>query len=326
MPRTPWFTGTLAALIAPVALAQDSLDMRWDPGAEDCAPESRRTQVHAIDEVTIVIRQNPCVDYEAPLMYLLIGEKRALLIDSGAADEPADTLALTTLVSQYIARPGQAHLPLIVAHTHGHQDHRAGDGAFEAMTGGPTTVVPHEGEKMRRFFEFRNWPDDEVRFDLGGREIVIAPTPGHHEDHLVFFDTRTRLLFTGDFYLPGRLLVEDIDAYRASAMKMVEFVQTWNPRAALGAHIEMNTAGELYWGGASFHPYERQLALPFGVKESVALHRELLDFNGFYNRHADFAIVNPVHNLVALGTAAVVALVLLGWGARRLWKRRRASN
>jgi hypothetical protein len=32
---------------------------------------------------TIVIRQNPCVDYEANLLYLLIGTDRALLLDSG---------------------------------------------------------------------------------------------------------------------------------------------------------------------------------------------------------------------------------------------------
>lgn len=313
-----------ALLVAPVAQAQVSLDMHWDPGAEDCGPDSKRTQAQAIDDTTIVIRQNPCVDYEANLLYLLIGRERALLIDSGATDEAPLTRALTGLVEHYLSRSDGSRLPLVVAHTHGHQDHRAGDAAFAALPS--TTVVPYEGEAMRQFFGFKTWPADEVRFDLGGREVVVAPTPGHHPDHVVFLDIRTRLLFTGDFYLPGRLLVEDIDAYRDSAMSMVEFVQVWGVQKALGAHVEMDNAGELYPGGATFHPDERQVAMPFGIPQAVALHGALEDFNGFYDRHAEFAVVNPVHNLIALGGALVLALVLLVWGARRLWKRRRART
>ncbi len=314
----------VALLATPVVSGGFSLDMRWDPGAEECTADRRRIQVHAIDETTIAIRQNPCVDHEANLLYLLIGNERALLIDSGASDDRVITAELIALTGEYLAKPDGTRLPLVVAHTHGHQDHRSGDGAFAALP--DTTVVPHEGEGMRRFFGFDSWPDDEVRFDLGGREIVLTPTPGHHPDHVVFLDMRTRLLFTGDFYLPGRLLVEDIEAYRASAMKMVEFVQVWGVTQALGAHVEMDSRGELFPSGATFHPDERQVALPFGVKESVVLHGVLDDFNGFYARHTDFAISNPVRNLIALATTVVVALALLGWGARRLWKRRRAPN
>ncbi len=321
--RTAKWLGIALALAASAAIsAPISLDMRWNPGAEDCADGQGRVEAHAIDETTIAIRQSPCVDYEAPLMYLLIGRERALLIDSGASDDPRVTGQLANLVGSYRAKPDGSPLPLVVAHTHGHQDHRAGDAAFAAMPS--TTVVPHEGEAMRRFFGFTRWPDDEVRFDLGGREVVLRPTPGHHPDHVVFLDMRTRLLFTGDFYLPGRLLVEDIEAYRASAGLMIEFVQTWGVEKALGAHIEMDEGGALYSGGDTFHPRERAAALPFGIKEAVALQGALADFNGFYNRHPDYAIVNPVHNLVALAAGVIVALVLLVWGTRRFVRNRRA--
>src|SRR6188474_2138649 len=150
-----------ASLLAPVAMAQGYLEMRWDPGSEDCTPDAQRTQAHAYDEATIVIRQNPCVDFEANLLYLLIGEQRALLIDSGATEDPRLTAQLTGLVSQYLERAG-ARLPLVVAHTHGHQDHRAGDAAFAALP--DTTVVPHEGEAMRKFFGLEDWPNGSVRF------------------------------------------------------------------------------------------------------------------------------------------------------------------
>jgi hydroxyacylglutathione hydrolase len=298
-------------------------DMRWDPGAEDCTKEQQRTEVQAFDETTIVIRQNPCVDYEANLLYLLIGEERALLLDSGATDDARLTADLTRLVGGYLARPDGTRLPLVVAHTHGHQDHRAGDAAFAALP--DTTVVPVDSEGMRRFFGLQNWPEGGAHFEIGNRNIEVIPTPGHHADHLVFIDPRTRLLFSGDFLLPGRLLVDDIDAYQASALRVIEAVNAYGVQFALGAHIEMAANGELYSSGASFHPKERALALPFDAERAVALRQSLQDFNGFYSRHPDYAVVNPIHNLIALASAVLVAIVLLVWLARRLWKRRRAA-
>jgi hydroxyacylglutathione hydrolase len=99
------------------AMAAGFPEMRWDPGAEDCTQDQQRTQVHAYDETTIVIRQNPCVDYEANLLYLLIGPDRALLLDSGATDDSRLTAELTGLVAGHLAKPNGSRLPLVVAHT-----------------------------------------------------------------------------------------------------------------------------------------------------------------------------------------------------------------
>lgn len=305
-----WATPGLAATIG------DSLQMHWHAGAEDCDASQQRTEAHALDEATIVIRQNPCIDYEANLLYLLIGEERALLIDSGATDDPRLTAELAGLVTQFLRRADGTRLPLVVAHTHGHQDHRAGDAAFAALP--DTTVIPHDGEGMRHYFGITDWPQGGARFDLGGRIVEVVPTPGHHADHVVFMDERTRLLFSGDFLLPGRLLVDDIGAYRASADRVIEVVNTYGVTHALGAHIEMDASGELYPSGATFHPDERQVALPFGTGEAVALRQALQDFNGFYSRHPDYVIVNPVHNLVALIAGVVIVLCLLVWAVRRL--------
>lgn len=297
------------------AFPQGSLDMRWDPGAEDCTPAQQRTEAHAYNETTIIIRQNPCVDAEANFIYLLIGEERALLIDSGASDDPRVTAELTALVSEYLESE-DSRLPLVVAHTHSHGDHTAGDAAFAALP--DTSVVPLELEAMRKFFAIAEWPHGGARFDLGNRLVEIIPTPGHHPDHITFLDSHTSLLFSGDFLLPGRLLVDDIKAYAESALRIHEAVLNYGSRFALGAHIEMNTAGELYSGGASFHPDERALPVKIGDKEARMFRQDLLDFNGFYNRHPHYVIVNPVHNLIALATGALVALVLLWLLVRRL--------
>lgn len=222
---------------------------------------------------------------------------------------------LTALVSQYLESEG-SRLPLVVAHTHSHGDHAAGDPAFATLP--DTSVVPLELEAMRKFFGIEEWPQGGARFDLGNRRVEIIPTPGHHPDHIAFLDSRTSLLFSGDFLLPGRLLVDDIKAYAESALRIHEAVLNYGSRYALGAHIEMNKAGELYSGGASFHPDERALPVQIGDQEARMFRQDLLDFNGFYHRHPHYVIVNPVHNLIALATGALVALVLIWLLVRRL--------
>ena len=47
-----------------------------------------RVQVHRYNEHTYILRQNPAVHWEAPFMYLLIGNKRAVLLDAGATEGP----------------------------------------------------------------------------------------------------------------------------------------------------------------------------------------------------------------------------------------------
>jgi hypothetical protein len=50
------------------------------------------------------------------------------------------------------------------------------------------------------------------------------------------------------------------------------------------------------------------------------------DFNGFYSRHENFVVENPIHNLIAGAAGVIVALVLLVWALRRWWKRRRSRT
>ena len=84
----------------------------------------------------------------------------------------------------------------------------------------------------------------------------------------------------------------------------------------------MAASGELYSFGATFHPDERALPLPFDTQHALALRQALQDFNGFYSRHPDYAVANPIHNLIALAIGVIAALILLVLIGRRLWKRR----
>ena len=83
-------------------------------------------------------------------------------------------------------------LPLVVAHTHRHLDHRAGDPQFASLPS--VQIVPIALEGVRAFFDFTNWPQGIAHVDLGGRTVDVIPTPGHNATHVAFYDNR------GDFF------------------------------------------------------------------------------------------------------------------------------
>jgi hydroxyacylglutathione hydrolase len=299
-----------------------SMDVRWNQGAADCeATPQPPLQVHAYEPRTFILRQNPCADFEANFLYLLVGSDKALLIDTGAVAEEA-RMPLARAVQALLPDAGSSEFPLLVVHSHGHGDHSAGDPQFAGLPS--VQVVPRELEAVRTFFGLAEWPDGVARLDLGDRIVEVVPVPGHHPSHVAFYDSRTAIVFSGDFLLPGRLLVDDIDAYRASASRLAGFVQARPVTHVLGSHIELDAAGSAYPMGSRHHPDERPLQLT--KADLLALPAALASFNGFYTRDANFIISNPIHNLVALAALALAVLVLLAWGVRRLVLRRRRKR
>lgn len=298
-----------------------SLDVHWNEGAENCAKVSALVplQVHQYEPQTYIIRQGLCVDFEAPLMYLLIGTDEALLIDTGAVED-SPQVGLTKTVMDLLPTKGDARIPLLVLHTHGHHDHRAADAQFAALPG--VKVVPPEVADLRTALSLPRWPEGRANIALGGRTVDVIAAPGHQPAHLIFYDDRTALLFTGDFLLPGRLMVDDLDAYRASAARLVSFLGDRPVSHVLGAHIELDTARKLYQSGSQHHPNER--ALPLDKADVLALPAALADFNGFYARHDHFVITNPKRNLLTLVTGVLLLAVTIVWGWIRARRRKQS--
>ncbi|HWY24346.1 MAG TPA: MBL fold metallo-hydrolase, partial [Nevskia sp.] len=217
-------------------------ELHWNQGAADCkASPQPPIEVHAYDPRSFVLRENLCATFEGPFIYLLIGTDKALLIDTGDVAD-AQRMPLAQTVLKLLPGEGQTRLPLLVAHTHRHLDHRAGDAQFQNLPG--VQVVPFELEGMRRFYGFDRWPDGSATIDLGGRVVDVLPAPGHNATELVFYDRDSAVLFSGDFLLPGRLLVDDADAYLASARRVAKFAADHPLKAVLGGHIEFDAAGE----------------------------------------------------------------------------------
>jgi hydroxyacylglutathione hydrolase len=297
-----------------------SLDVQWSEGAEDCEQAKiAPIQIHRYEPQTYILRQSFCADFEAPLMYLLIGEDEALLIDTGAVEDAAQ-MPLADAVLGLLPEKGGGKLPLLVLHTHGHGDHRKGDAQFAAHSG--VKVVPPEVEDLRTALSLPQWPEGVAQLSLGGRTVDVIAAPGHQPAHLIFYDDRTALLLTGDFLLPGRLMVDDIGAYRASAARLAKFVGDRPVSHVLGAHIELDTAGELFPSGSQHHPNERALAL---AKDDVlGLPAALADFNGFYAKHDHYVVTNPKRNLLTMAIAVVLLFVGIIWGWRRMRRRNKA--
>ena len=90
-------------------------------------------------------------------------------------------------------------------------------------TGRATVVVDRELPAVQAFFGFESWPEEVVRYDLGGRVLELIGTPGHQAATLTIYDPWSGFLLTADNVLPGRIYAFDFPAYLDSMERTVEF-------------------------------------------------------------------------------------------------------
>lgn len=284
----------------------DALDgVRWIHGARSVRRATDPPlQVLRYDDQTFILRQSKSVHYEAPFIFLLVGKERALLLDTGATADPS-LFPLRATVDGLIG-----DRELVVAHTHSHGDHVAGDGQFADRPA--TTVVGHTPDDVRAFFGFPDWPDAVVEFDLGGRVLEAIGAPGHHAAAVAFYDPRTAILFTGDTVMPARLYTNDYAAFLATLDRLVAFAKRRPVRHVLGCHVEMTTRpGHDYPLGARYQPDEvaPQMSAAKLAEIRDAAHR-VADEHGVH-AFADYVIYNEagrwaMTKLVARGLAEQV--------------------
>ncbi|MDR1537209.1 MAG: MBL fold metallo-hydrolase [Clostridiales bacterium] len=144
-------------------------------------------------------------------IYLVLGEKQALVIDTGMGIG-----SLKAVINKL------THLPLIVVNTHGHPDHAGGNGEFDL----PAYLHPADADVYNEMCteEFRlsdvnkilgcSAPEFEksiIKFapktlpldvaqniDLGGRILTLYHIPGHTHGSVMLYDSQTKTLFSGD--------------------------------------------------------------------------------------------------------------------------------
>ena len=277
------------------APAAGSLDVSWIHGA----PARRRPsdppiQVHRYDEHTVILRQSKSVHYEAPFLYLLFGNDRALLLDTGATADPAKfplRATIDQLVGEWLTRHPREAYELVVAHTHGHGDHVAADAQFDGRPG--TTVVSRELDAVKQHFGFTSWPEQIVRYDLGGRVLEITGSPGHHRAAITVYDPWTGFLLTGDTVYPGRLYVSDFPQFLASLDRMTALAGQRAVTHVLGCHIEMTRRPRRdYPIGTTYQPDEPPLAMTAAQLGEIRAAAASVASKRGVHRFDDFIIYN----------------------------------
>src|ERR1700690_594478 len=191
---------------------------------------------------------------EETISYLIVGEKRALLFDTGMGISD-----LKKVIAQL------TRLPIILLNSHTHNDHVGDNWEFSRIYGMDTDFTRQNalgsrldaqaeiasgqicGELPKGFdskvYATRPWKiaaytHDGDRFDLGDRTLEVIATPGHTPDSISLLDRANGLLFTGDTYYPATIWLyrpeTDFAAYDASIHKLAALAP--QIKTVLGAH------------------------------------------------------------------------------------------
>jgi hydroxyacylglutathione hydrolase len=240
------------------AIRPGTLPGDWITGGPKCM-EVPDWQVHEYNSDFYIFRESGCTHFEKPFLYLFFGSDRALLEDTGSGNSDA-ARAVTAVIEKWLRRNHRETIPLVVAHSHSHDDHRAGDAGFASLAG--TTMVPLSLEGTQQFFGIKNWPEDTGAIDLGGRVIDVIPIPGHDKLGVALYDRQTGVLLTGDSLYPGRLYIPDFAAFARSTERLVAFTNGKAITHILGCHIEQSRTPYVdYPIGSMYQPEEHSLDL-----------------------------------------------------------------
>jgi glyoxylase-like metal-dependent hydrolase (beta-lactamase superfamily II) len=229
-----WLSAVAIAATVTAGVVPGVLPDRWNVSGPQCPPDPK-FQVHEYHADLIILRESGCSNYEKPFLYLLFGADKVLMLDTGAGKtDVADVVQ--RVIAGWLQRHNRDAIPLVVAHTHAHGDHIAGDAALKDLP--QSTVVALPPAAVQAFFGFKNWPEDIVQYDLGGRVLDVIAIPGHQASSIAVYDRQTGILFTGDTLYPGRLYVSDGPAFTRSIQRLVDFTADHAVSHILGNHIE----------------------------------------------------------------------------------------
>jgi glyoxylase-like metal-dependent hydrolase (beta-lactamase superfamily II) len=179
--------------------------------------------------------------------YLLVGKRRALLIDSGATRDHD--------MSRVVA--GLTALPVTVVPSHLHHDHTNGRGHFRniGLIDLPDTRGRADGNYVRlsRYqygrwspveFTVTQWIKPGETIDLGGRSVTILSTPGHTTSSVSIWEPAGRRLYTGDFLYPTTLYAFAPDSSLSTYVATIDRLLALLPpdTRLYGAHCCRNDA------------------------------------------------------------------------------------
>mgnify|MGYP001161415413 FL=1 len=179
--------------------------------------------------------------FEEVISYLILGDRQAVLLDTGMGIGDMKRLAgeLTPM-------------DIIVLNSHTHFDHVGGNYQFDTIYAMDTPfsrdrskgTPPDEARAYVGEGQFWKAPPEDFSpeayqirpftithvicdgdtMDLGGRTLEILHTPGHAPDEISVMDRTNRLLFTADTFYPAHMYTHfpesDFDTYVETARRL----------------------------------------------------------------------------------------------------------
>ena len=146
--------------------------------------------------------------------FLLAGEKKALLIDSGMQVHNAKEIA-----------EGLVSLPIELLNTHADMDHVGSNGEFDFFYMNPAEASNYYNTQKRTGTIVPVIDGDII--DLGGRELEIITLPGHTPGSIAVLDKKNRVLISGDPIQDGDIFMfgvqREIHAYLLSLKKLENY-------------------------------------------------------------------------------------------------------
>ena len=239
-------------------LQPGTLPDHWITGGPKCM-EVPEFQIHEYNPDFYILRESGCTHYEKPFLYLLFGEDRALLLDTGAGKTHVGRI-VSELIEKWNLRNQRESIPLIVSHLHSHGDHTSGDPQFADIPN--TTLVAPDLDAVKQFYGFTTFASEMVEYDLGNRVLDVIGIPGHDAASIAIYDRQTGVLLTSDTVYPGRIYVREPEALKQSIHTLAEFARTHPIAYVLGTHIEQTATPYLEYAiGSIYQPNEHPLQL-----------------------------------------------------------------
>lgn len=159
------------------------------------------------------------IEDEGVRFFLLAGEKKALLIDSGMQIHNAKEIAQSLVP-----------LPIELLNTHADPDHVGSNAEFEHFYMNPAEASNYYNTQ-KRTGDFIPVEDGDM-IDLGGRSLEIITIPGHTPGSIAILDINNRLLFGGDTVQDGTIFMfgvqREIHAYIQSLEKLESFKERFD--------------------------------------------------------------------------------------------------
>lgn len=215
--------------------------------------------VERVDDTTYAISEYK--HWEETHCYLLIGDDKSLLIDTGLG---------VGNIKDVVCKLTDKEIQVVT--THAHWDHVGGHKYFKNIyiyykeyqwlkEKFPISLDVVKNNIMAKPCDFPDYFDinkyeifraesieklyDTDEIDLGNRIIKIIPTPGHSPGHICFYDIKKKYLFSGDLIYKGKLDMFYPTTNPVDFMKSIKNVKKLDIYKVLPGHHEINISTTL---------------------------------------------------------------------------------